>query len=173
MLNCNYYNLEFITKLLVKYLEKYVELLKNNNLKITHQRLEILKYLDTHMTHPTADDIYSELKKKNPALSKTTIYNSLEILQKNNLVQNLTISSTEQRYEIKEKMHHHFICKKCGKIINIEITCPNINKMHHQGYHINDVHGYFKGYCKECLKNDKKVKKWIKKYYTKFHMACM
>jgi Fe2+ or Zn2+ uptake regulation protein len=144
---------------MVKSLEKYIELLKSNNLKITHQRLAILKYLDTHMTHPTADEIYSELKKKNPALSKTTIYNALETLQKNNLVQNLTISSSEQRYEIKEKMHHHFLCKKCGKIIDIEITCPNINKILKQGHHVMEVHGYFKGYCKECLKKDKKVKK--------------
>jgi len=144
---------------MVKSLEKYVELLKNNNLKITHQRLEILKYLDTHMTHPTADEIFSELKKKNPALSKTTIYNALETLQKNNLVQNLTISSSEQRYEIKEKMHHHFLCNKCGKIVDIEITCPNINKILKQGHHVMEVHGYFKGYCKECLKKDKKVKK--------------
>ena len=144
---------------MVKSLEKYVELLKSNNLKITHQRLAILRYLDTHMTHPTADEIYSELKKKNPALSKTTIYNALETLQKNNLVQNLTISSSEQRYEIKEKMHHHFLCKKCGKITDIEITCPNINKILKQGHHVIEVHGYFKGYCKECLKKDKKVKK--------------
>ena len=144
---------------MVKSLEKYVELLKSNNLKITHQRLAILRYLDTHMTHPTADEIYSELKKKNPALSKTTIYNALETLQKNNLVQNLTISSSEQRYEIKEKMHHHFLCKKCGKITDIEITCPNINKILKQGHHVMEVHGYFKGYCKECLKKDKKVKK--------------
>jgi len=156
MLNCNNYNLVFITKLMVKYLEKYVEQLKNNNLKITHQRLEILKYLDTHKTHPTADEIYSVLKKKNPALSKTTIYNALETLMKNNLVRNLTISSLEQRYEIKDEMHHHFLCKKCGKIINIEITCPNINKILQQGYHIEEVHGYFKGYCKECLKKVKK-----------------
>jgi len=141
----------------VNNLDKYVEILKNNNLKITHQRLEILKYLDTHSTHPTADEIYSELKKKNPALSKTTIYNALETLQKNRLVQYLTISSLEQRYEIKNKMHHHFLCKKCKKIIDIEISCPNINKILKQGHLVEEVHGYFKGYCKECLKKDKKV----------------
>ena len=157
MLNCNNYNLIIITNLLVNNLDKYVEILKNNNLKITHQRLEILKYLDTHSTHPTADEIYSELKKKNPALSKTTIYNALETLQKNRLVQYLTISSLEQRYEIKNKMHHHFLCKKCKKIIDIEISCPNINKILKQGHLVEEVHGYFKGYCKECLKKDKKV----------------
>ena len=115
--------------------------------------------MDTHLNHPTADEIYSELKKKNPAISKTTIYNALETLQKNNLVQNLTISGSEQRYEKKDEMHHHFLCKKCRKIIDIEIACPNINKILRQGHKVEEVHGYFKGYCKECLKKDKKVKK--------------
>jgi Fe2+ or Zn2+ uptake regulation protein len=140
-------------------LEEYVELLKSNNLKITHQRLEILKYLDAHRTHPTADEIYSALKKKNPALSKTTIYNALETLQKNNLVQNLTICGSEQRYDFKDDMHHHFLCKNCGEIIDIEIVCPNLDKMLKHGHKVEEVHGYFKGICKECLREKKGAKK--------------
>lgn len=140
-------------------MEKYVELLKNNNLKITHQRLEILKYLDCHRTtHPTADKIYSELKKKNPAISKTTIYNALDALQRHNLVQNLTISGSEQKYDYKDEMHHHFLCKKCGEIHDIKIICPNLNKIIEQGNKVEEVHGYFKGICKKCIKNSE-VKK--------------
>ena len=45
--------------------EKYVKLLKENSIKITPQRLEILKYLDEHRKHPTADQIYVKLKNKN------------------------------------------------------------------------------------------------------------
>ena len=56
-------------------LKKYVELLKENSIKVTPQRLEILKYLDENRTHPTAYEIYSGLKEKNPSLSKTTVYN--------------------------------------------------------------------------------------------------
>jgi len=138
--------------MMVSRLERYVELLKNNDLKITHQRLEILKYLYIHRTHPTAEEIYSELKKKNPALSKTTIYNALETLQKHGLVQNLTICGSEQRYDFKDDMHHHFLCKNCGEILDIEIACPNLDKMLEQGHKVEEVHGYFKGICKKCLK---------------------
>ena len=42
--------------------EKYVKLLIENSIKITPQRLEILKYLDENRTHPTADQIYTEIK---------------------------------------------------------------------------------------------------------------
>jgi len=133
-------------------LEKYVELLKNNDMKVTHQRLEILKYLDEHKTHPTVDQIYSKLKEKNPALSKTTVYNSLEILKKHNIIHAITISGSESRYDFKNTMHHHFLCKKCGKIIDIDIECPNIKKISSDGYKIDEVHGYFKGICDKCNK---------------------
>ena len=134
-------------------LEKYVKLLKENQIKITPQRLVILKYLDEHRTHPDVDKIYSELKEKNPALSKTTVYNSLEILRKHNLIQSLTISGSESRYDFKNTMHHHFLCKKCGGIIDIDIECPNIEKISRMGHRIDEVHGYFKGICKKCIKN--------------------
>lgn len=136
-------------------MEKYVELLKKNNLTITPQRIMILKYLNTHKMHPTADEIYSSLKKNIPSLSKTTVYNSLDILKKYGLIQALSICGLEKRYDFKNDMHHHFLCKKCGRIIDINIKCPNINKTLEQGHKINEVHGYFKGICKNCIKKVK------------------
>ena len=115
------------------------------------KRLEILKYLDEHRIHPTADQIYTGLKEKNPSLSKTTVYNSLEILIEHSLIQSLTICSSELRYEFKHNMHHHFLCRNCGKIIDIDINCPNIEKVRSYGHEIEEVHGYFKGICKNCI----------------------
>ncbi len=138
-------------------MDRYLELLKTNDLKVTPQRLIILQYLEKHMNHPTADQIFTALKKKSPSLSKTTVYNSLEILQKHGIIQTLTICGLEHRYDFKNSMHHHFLCKKCGIIIDIDIECPNLNRMTKLGHHIDEVHGYFKGTCKKCLK--KEIKK--------------
>ena len=135
--------------------EKYVKILKDHSIKITSQRLEILKYLDEHHTHPDVEEIYSELKKKHPSLSRTTVYNSLEILKKNKIVQSLTISGSELRYDAEESLHHHFLCKKCGAILDISITCPNMNRTLEGGHRVEEVHGYFKGICKNCQTNEK------------------
>ena len=137
---------------MVIYLEKYVTILKQNQLKITPQRLAIMKYLDENRTHPTADRIYIDLKEKNPALSKTTVYNSVETLKERGIIQSLTISGSESRYDFENKMHHHFLCKKCGTIIDIDIKCPNIGKIIESGHNVEEVHGYFKGICKKCMK---------------------
>ena len=132
--------------------EKYVKLLKENSIKITPQRLEILRYLDDHRMHPTANQIFTDLKEKNPSLSKTTVYNSVEILMNHGLIQSITISGSELRYDFKHGMHHHFLCKKCGRITDIDVECANIGKMLECGHEVEEVHGYFKGICKKCLK---------------------
>ena len=131
--------------------DKYVKQLKEKQIKVTSQRLEILRYLDNHRTHPTADEIYQQLKQNNPALSKTTVYNSVDILKENGLIQSIYISGSEHRYDYKHGMHHHFLCKKCGEIIDIDIECPNLNTILKCGNQVDEVHGYFKGICKKCL----------------------
>ena len=133
-------------------INQYLGILKEHGLKITPQRLEILKYLDLHRTHPTVDEIYSALKKIHPSLSKTTVYNSVQILKKNNVIQSLTISSSELRYDFKQETHHHFLCTRCGNIIDIDISCPNAQKKVHGGHLVEEVHGYFKGICYTCRK---------------------
>jgi Fe2+ or Zn2+ uptake regulation protein len=135
--------------------EKYVKILKDHTLKITSPRLEILKFLDEHHTHPNVEEIYSSLKKTHPSLSRTTVYNSLEILKKNRIVQSLTISGSELRYDIDEELHHHFICNRCGEILDISITCPNMDKTLQGGHHVEEVQGYFKGICKKCQTKEK------------------
>ncbi|MFW6122360.1 MAG: Fur family transcriptional regulator [Petrotogales bacterium] len=135
--------------------KKYVKLLKENSIKNTPQRLEILRYLDEHRIHPTAEKIYSDLKEKNPSLSKTTVYNSLEIFKEHDIIQSLTISGSELRYDFENKMHHHFLCTKCGRIYDIYFKCPNIEKIRQkirsEGHQIDEVYGHFKGICKACL----------------------
>jgi len=132
-------------------MDNYVEILKANDLKVTPQRLEILKYLATHRDHPTVDEIYSALKKSNPSLSKTTVYNTLQHLGEHGLVHTLTISGSESRFDSVINPHHHFLCKQCGEIIDIEVECQVARMVEAGGHRIDEVHGYFKGVCKNCL----------------------
>jgi Fe2+ or Zn2+ uptake regulation protein len=136
-------------------LETYVDILKKHDMKITPQRLEILKYLDKNKIHPTANQIYSALKKKNPSLSKTTVYNSLDVLKKFHIIDELTISKSESRYDFEPEPHHHFLCRNCGEITDIMIECPYLEKILKGKNKVEEVHGYFKGICENCLKNEK------------------
>ncbi|NQU16656.1 MAG: transcriptional repressor [Candidatus Saganbacteria bacterium] len=137
-------------------MEQLQKRLKEMDIRPSYHRVKILEYLDKHRTHPTVDQIYEALKKELPTVSKTTVYNTLELFQKEGVIGNLTISGSETRYDFESKAHSHFMCKKCGKIIDIEkVDCPCENNKIIKGNRIDEVHLYFKGICKNCLKEDR------------------
>ena len=103
----------------------------------------------------------------NPSLSKTTVYNSLQLLAKEGIIKSISISNSELRYDFNNQNHHHFLCKKCGKILDIdilcnkchvnqfnEVTCPSVADLINKGYEIEEIHGYFKGICDGCKKKE-------------------
>jgi Fe2+ or Zn2+ uptake regulation protein len=128
------------------------ELLQAKGLKPTFQRLKILEYLQKHYNHPTVEMIYEDLVGEIPTISKTTIYNTLNALLEKEVIHAITITGTETRYDFKTFPHHHFLCRRCGKVIDIDIECPYAKKGQIGGHRIEELHGYFKGICKECLK---------------------
>lgn len=123
---------------------------KTIGLKLTPQRLAILDYLEKNREHPSAEDIYNALKEKFPSMSFATVYNTLEVLVEKGLVKELGIDSQKRRYDPDTSIHHHFLCKKCGKILDIEskyhIQIPDEIK----DCQIIDFQIVFYGVCPEC-----------------------
>ncbi len=134
-------------------------MLAEKGIKPTYQRLRILEYMNKNMKqHPTVEMIHEELLKDIPTISLTTVYNTLNTFLAKGLVDGVTITGTETRYDLDVSSHHHFLCKHCGKIVDIEVQCAYAEgeKTVVRGNKIEEVHGYFKGICKECsdrLKN--------------------
>jgi len=125
--------------------------LSSNGIKPTYQRMRILKFLHQNRTHPTADTIYRELLKDIPTISRTTVYNTLKKLNDRGMVAMLTITGNEARFDSETAPHHHFLCEKCGAIIDIDVRCPLADKMSVGGHTIKEIHGYFKGVCSRCV----------------------
>lgn len=137
--------------------EDLKELLTMNGLKPTYQRLMILDYLQEHRTeHPTVERIYTALSGQMPMLSMTTVYNTLSSLLRVGLVSAITITGTEVRYDFLTTPHHHFLCRNCGRIFDVDVKCPVAERRNMKGYSVEEVHGYFKGLCKVCQKKQRK-----------------
>jgi Fe2+ or Zn2+ uptake regulation protein len=128
------------------------EILQEKGLKPTFQRLRILEYLQKHNNHPTVEMIYEDLVQDIPTISKTTIYSTLNALAEKGIVCAITITGTETRYGYRSFPHHHFLCKRCGKVIDVDIECPYVKRGKISGHRIEELHGYFKGICRECLR---------------------
>lgn len=127
-----------------------IDYYKKLGLKITPQRLAILEYLENNHEHPSAEDIYNALKERFPSMSFATVYNTLEVLMEKGLIKEIGIDSSKKRFDPVVHPHHHFICKKCGKIFDLkedfDITIPQDLK----DCKIFDFQVVFSGLCHEC-----------------------
>ncbi|MGQ9465511.1 MAG: Fur family transcriptional regulator [bacterium] len=136
-------------------MEQLQSKLVNAGLRPTFQRLKVLEHIIKHQyDHPTAEAIYESLHKELPVISLATVYNTMNNFHRNGLLLALTITGGEIRYDPNTENHHHFLCWMCGRIYDIDIKCPMAlnRKKAIDGHKITEVHGYFKGICRECNK---------------------
>ncbi len=112
-----------------------------------------MEYLVTKRSHPTADEIYSSLVKEMPTLSRTTVYNTLNILIGANIVRVVTIEEHEARYDADITDHGHFKCERCGTIYDFRIDTDAIRTEELKNFKINEKDVYYRGICAKCLGN--------------------
>ena len=131
------------------------EYLKSHEIKPSYQRIKIFEYLLLHKNHPTVDMIYKALIGEIPTLSKTTVYNTLNLFIEKKIALVIVIEENETRYDVDMGLHGHFKCTHCGKVYDVDIDPENINFESLNAFQINEQHLYFKGICEECLKEEK------------------
>jgi len=136
----------------MKKFEDISQALLEKNIKPSYNRTRIMDYLLSKKSHPTAEEIYSVLVKEIPTLSKTTVYNTLNILAAKNLVKIITIEDNEARFDADTSEHGHFKCGRCGKIFDFVINEKGITTAGLDGFLILEKDFYYRGTCPMCLK---------------------
>ncbi len=126
------------------------DLLKNEGIKPSYQRIKILEFIDFYYTHPTADEIYQALVPEIPTLSKTTVYNTVKLFVDKGLVQQIYLDDGNYRYDINKEMHGHFVCLYCASIIDIAVDYNLFDYSELDGYVIEKKSLILKGICKDC-----------------------
>ncbi len=119
------------------------DILNSRGVKPTPQRAVIIEYLLSTKSHPTAEDVMKAVEGKLPvALSRATVYNTLNALVEAGLIKEVTTEPGRTRYDAKIDDHHHFVDVKTGKIFDIEpdqvsrLSADLGNKFKINGYQI-------------------------------------
>jgi Fur family ferric uptake transcriptional regulator len=95
--------------------------LKERGLKSTAQRDDIARVFFGLGHHISAEELYAQVKKINPHVGYATIYRTLRLLKECELVSERHFDEGQARYEpVSERHHDHFICERCGRIIEFE-----------------------------------------------------
>ncbi len=104
-----------------------IEALRRKGYKATSQGIAICRFALHSRDHPTAQRIYSEVKKVHLTVILATVYKTLQILKELGLVQELTFQQGQTRFDCCMKPHINLVCLRCGKIRDLnDLTAQEI-----------------------------------------------
>ena len=139
-----------------KRLERMVRVLKEKGGRLTAQRLAMLRILSKSAGHPSAEQIYEQIKSDYPTTSRATIYKTLSLLKDMGEVFEVTFASEASHYDgNKPYPHPHVICTKCARIVDPEFEdMAGISQeiARQTGYQITHQQVNFFGLCPRCQK---------------------
>ena len=96
--------------------------LRDAGLRLTHQRLEIVRAIAADETHPDVETVYRTVRGRVPTISIDTVYRTLATLTERGFISRVQFTPGPARYDANPARHHHFVCTRCGSVRDIEDT---------------------------------------------------
>lgn len=130
-----------------------------SRLRFTKQRALILDIIRQGEGHQDADEVYRQAREKEPRLSLSTVYRSLQMFKKLGLIEEVHFDETHHHYEVKPSSeHHHLLCLNCGKVIEFHYPVSRYVKRNvaaAKEFEIVDTEVHMTGYCPGCQQKRK------------------
>lgn len=124
-------------------------------LKYSRQRESIKKYLASTKEHPTADMVYTNIRKQYPNISLGTVYRNLNLLVDHGEIIKFTTGDGSDRFDGQTNKHYHFVCDKCSEVSDLFMEhdfIDMVNQSANQKFD-GEIFGHdmlFYGLCKNC-----------------------
>ena len=99
-----------------------IEALRKKGYKATPQRIAICRFALNSRDHPTAQQVYDQVRKIHPTVSLATVYKTLEVLKSLDLIQEINLPRGQARFDSYMKPHINLICLRCGNIVDLDET---------------------------------------------------
>ena len=126
------------------------------NRRNTIQRSLVYEAVHRLQSHATAEEIYDEIVKQHPTISRGTVYRNLNRLAEEGEIRRLEIPGGPDRYDHRCHGHYHARCLQCGRVFDVEMVyLQDLEKA------VTDAHGFaisghdiiFTGVCPDCQQN--------------------
>jgi Fur family transcriptional regulator, peroxide stress response regulator len=103
-------------------LDEFAARCRAGGLAVTPQRLAIIEALLVASSHPRAEQIFAEVRKRHPHISLATVHRTLETLCRIGEARKVTLLHDSARYDGNLAPHHHVICVRCKRIRDVEVS---------------------------------------------------
>lgn len=128
-----------------------------SGLKLTPQRIAIVRELAADPTHPTAQELFERLRSTLPTTSFATVYNTLDALASAGLCAALSLSPGPSRFDPNMKAHYHAVCDRCGLVRDVpaeaapDLAAPSAAVIvAAPGFQVRAVERIYRGVCAAC-----------------------
>ena len=121
----------------------------------TIQRAIVLETVNKLKCHATADEVYREIIKEHPSISKATVYRNLNLLSEMGEIRRLETPGSADRFDHITGNHCHVKCTVCGRVFDVDMEYVSGLESGIRDAHGFDFAGYdiiFHGVCPECKK---------------------
>jgi Fur family ferric uptake transcriptional regulator len=117
----------------------------------TSQRRAIRKVLQDAGRPLSPHEVLTKAQGIVPRLGIATVYRTVKGLTDQGVLVAVELPGEPQRYEVAGKVHHHhFSCRACGRVFELE-GCPgNLTKLVPKGFVMEDHELFLYGRCKDC-----------------------
>lgn len=126
--------------------------------KRSRQREAIIANLRGRHDHPTADMVYTDIRRQFPKISLGTVYRNLSLLVDLGEVKRITTGSGAEHYDGDTHPHNHFICRCCGEVTDMNdfIDSGKIKNLASDRFdgRIEECSIQFYGICAGCLRKE-------------------
>ena len=96
-----------------------IQLLRRHGIQATPQRIAVAEYIVSAKTHPSADEVWEQVRRRCPTLSRATVYNTLNVFVQKGLIKSQVLKEGAVMFEPRREAHHHFIDEETGKIYDV------------------------------------------------------
>jgi len=121
---------------------------------LTSQRRAVLDALEESEGHPSAEDVYLLVKKRNPRVALGTVYQALSVLEEVGVVESKRWSESPTRYDVNTAPHTDIRCTRCGRVDevpNVEYGGLEDAVRANTPYRVTNVSLVIEGLCPDCL----------------------
>lgn len=116
------------------------------------QREAILKVLHNSKSHPTAAQVYTEVRKEIPNISLGTVYRNLALLVEDGEILSVTVGDGNDHFDGDNSFHLHLHCKKCGSITDVPVDENMANLFEKESFCPQNAVCVVYGICRNCNK---------------------
>ncbi|MGH3087933.1 MAG: Fur family transcriptional regulator [Rubrobacteraceae bacterium] len=95
------------------------EKFRRSGYTLTSQRRAVLEALSEARGHPSAEDVYLVVKKKNPRVALGTVYQALSVLEEIGIIDSKHWSESPTRYDLNLEPHLDIKCVRCGEVAEV------------------------------------------------------